>query len=208
MPYAVSYRIAEKANANQPLLTMISNFCQNHIPKHVVDLETVYSYGHCHHILGDSRNSRRSPNCATVCGQTCRIERNFARAPATKRLLYQIVREGVGTSIDLVEEEDLVKVVGDAGSKTVEQLEVHQFASTLQSFISPELHANLSFQNLSLVNGLEDLVEDTRDKNIDMINQVVENTILEDCGSVHLYLSAPNVAALGNHTDTTDIAVL
>ena len=41
-----------------------------------------------------------------------------------------------------------------------------------------------------------------------LINHAVNNTVLENGGTVHLHMSSPGVAALSNHTDTTDIAVL
>lgn len=45
---------------------------------------------------------------------------------------------------------------------------------------------------------------------VDMLitDQAVENTVLQDGGTIHLYLSKANASALANHTDTTDIFVL
>ncbi|CAJ1929360.1 unnamed protein product [Cylindrotheca closterium] len=40
------------------------------------------------------------------------------------------------------------------------------------------------------------------------VNEAVENRVMEDGGTVHLYLSRPESSALANHTDTTDIFVL
>jgi Cupin superfamily protein len=40
------------------------------------------------------------------------------------------------------------------------------------------------------------------------INEVVENTVLDDDGTIHAYISLPESSALLNHTDTTDIFVL
>lgn len=60
----------------------------------------------------------------------------------------------------------------------------------------------------SLVYYLEKLRESTLAINDGYIQQVVKNTVLETKGTIHLYLSTPHTAALGNHTDTTNIVVL
>lgn len=41
-----------------------------------------------------------------------------------------------------------------------------------------------------------------------VIHETVQNNVLKDDGTIHLYVSRPNSAALGNHTDITDIFVL
>ena len=41
-----------------------------------------------------------------------------------------------------------------------------------------------------------------------MINKVIPNDVLEDDGTIHLYLSSRDAAALANHTDITDIFVI
>lgn len=48
----------------------------------------------------------------------------------------------------------------------------------------------------------------TLQKTIDLIQEVVDNSVLQDGGTVHLYISPPNLAALDNHTDITDVVFL
>lgn len=140
-----------------------------------------------------------------------RIERNFAPVTETRRLLHQIVHEGVEEDANKFDQ-DTLAVYGDSGMKHVERLQKDQFASTMQSFISNEYHVKHqqlpSKINRSLVYYIEKLNRSTEQKNEKFIEQVVDNNILENGGTVHLYISAPETAALANHTDTTDIVVL
>lgn len=57
------------------------------------------------------------------------------------------------------------------------------------------------------------MIEETsgpaRERSSGIISNVAASSILDDdFGTVHLYMSAPETAALNNHTDVTDIAVL
>lgn len=136
-----------------------------------------------------------------------RIERSWVPEKDTKHLLHQLVHEGVETSIEKMDNE-IVRFYGDAGYPYVDEPPKDQFFPILQSFVSHEYHASEESKKQSLVYLLEKLESPTREKNEEMIKQVVDNTILEDGGTIHLYVSAPEMAALDNHTDTTDIVVL
>lgn len=141
--------------------------------------------------------------------RTFRIERNFVPATETKKLLHQIVNEGMETDESRLDH-GTVTVFGDRGNHYADQLDKAEFASALQSFVSHELgqQPNQPFANQSLVYYLEILSTTTLQKNEELIQQVVDNSVLEDGGTIHLYLSSPGVAALDNHTDVTDIVVL
>lgn len=144
---------------------------------------------------------------------TYRIERDFAASRDTQQLLHQIVYEGIDASTDRLSHRETLKLVADRGEDhpAGEDLESSQFASLMQEFISPDFHHHDPHdpsKNYSLIYYMEHLAPDALEKNQNFVNQVVENSILEDGGTLHLYMSAPNMAALKNHTDTTDIVVL
>ncbi|KAL3930218.1 MAG: hypothetical protein SGBAC_011855 [Bacillariaceae sp.] len=53
------------------------------------------------------------------------------------------------------------------------------------------------------------LVKDVARKHVrSIVNNTIENSVIEDGGTIHLYLSRPEASALANHTDVTDIFVL
>lgn len=135
-----------------------------------------------------------------------RVQRSLVPAQQSKQLLRRIAYDGVETDMDQLNIEAL-NLNGDRGARTAMEIEKEAFAKTLQDFISFEFHANEP-SNHSLIYFFERLELTTREKNQKMVKDVVNNTVMEDGGTIHLYISAPGLAALDNHTDTTDIVVL
>ena len=63
----------------------------------------------------------------------------------------------------------------------------------------------------SFVYRLEHLNDLAKRNSFDLVKDVVtdrSNRVMEDGGTMHMYVSAPGAAAMANHTDTTDIFVL
>lgn len=137
--------------------------------------------------------------------KTYRIARQFATAPDAKNLLHKLVYEGVETEIENLDW-DVVTLMGDGGKRPEKPLLREEYIPAMQEFISND-NSN-DAKNHSLVYYIESLAPPTRRTNKAMIQEVVENTVLEEGGTVHLYLSGRDMSALGNHTDVTDIVVL
>lgn len=79
------------------------------------------------------------PHISSTSTETSyRIERNFAQATKTQRVLHRIVHEGVEEDASNFDQ-DAVAVFGDSGIAYAKQLQKDQFALILQSFISNEL---------------------------------------------------------------------
>lgn len=152
------------------------------------------------------------PSSASISSQFTdkkhRIERSFAPPDEAKKLLLQIVHEGFETEPTKLESRTVV-VKGYQGDPNVEQLEKEQFASALKAFITNDNHGNQpTDDHTSLVYYIERLQKPTLEVNENLIQKVVDNNVLADGGTIHLYLSSPKASALANHTDTTDIVVV
>lgn len=77
----------------------------------------------------------------------------------------------------------------------------------MQAFIFPDFHSPSNSNSKQIPPGhsmeyyLEKLQHSTLQNNKNFTSQVLEITVLDDGGTIHLYLSAPETSALGNHTD-------
>lgn len=166
-----------------------------------------------------------------------RIERQRASHTAMHKLLVDLVYDGIPQDEDEYYpfEPMTVRKVGDSGRKVdPRQLPVEDYAAALQNFIRPEYHTALKkyyedaeeTRKHNLLYLLEKLQGPSRDRTRRILSEYVDESIWKststtgettttalnkeagDMVSVHLYLSAPGTAALANHTDITDIAVL
>lgn len=150
---------------------------------------------------------------STFSDTTYRIERQYVPNIIAKTLLQRLVQEGVPTERDSESDKfypDNVKVLGNNGLDTVEQLSVENYTVALQKFGTEDYHALTQERShdTSVVYYIEQLEGAPRERSEKIIQEVAPNSILEDGGTIHLYLSSPGAAALGNHTDTTPIVVL
>lgn len=96
-----------------------------------------------------------------------------------------------------------VKYKGDAGS----QVSTPDVVPSLENIRSIIYGASFH-ETTSVVVLLEHMFGSKLSQIKESINNVVPNKVLEDGGTIHMYMSPPGIAALGNHSDTTDIFVL
>lgn len=135
-----------------------------------------------------------------------RIERNFFPRSLTTTTLNALVHNGVPN-----EEDDFppnaLKVIGDGGVGNVPQFAPTEYSALLRNFAK---EAGSTLEKHSLVYYIENTNDATIERAQEILSKVADPSILGEAegGTVHLYMSAPGVAALGNHTDTTDIVVL
>lgn len=154
-------------------------------------------------IVSAEQEHNRIPD--TFVDTDYRIERGFVHPVAAANLLEDLLFHGVPTDDEEVNTAALKKI-GDAGQTIVDQYATEQYTAALQNFTKPEHH--MSFQH-SLVYYLEQLDGPSRERTNEIVSNFAAASILEDdTGTAHVYLSAPGMAALDNHTDTTDIVVL
>lgn len=92
----------------------------------------------------------------------------------------------------------LVSTLGDAGTKVEEEPPAHE---AIDALYQPESKESAVFR-------LEHLRTPVYDESKELVNELVPNNVMEDGGTIHLYVSSPGASALANHTDTTDIFVL
>ena len=128
------------------------------------------------------------------------IQRGFVEEAAAKDLYYKILDSSLPGPKDNFHP-NLIGFKGDAGSQ-VEPLSLAKSATDLRHLLDGTIE-----ERKSGIFRVEHLKRDyNHTKNL--INNVVENRVLEEGGTIHMYLSNPDSAALDNHTDPTDIAVL
>ena len=85
-----------------------------------------------------------------------------------------------------LDDDTVVEAIGDAGDYGKAMLRKSTY---------------LQCRNASPTSTMPTIVSNALQNNIEIMKQVLDNSILQDGGTIHLYLSAPNIAALGNHTD-------
>jgi len=100
-----------------------------------------------------------------------------------------------------------VKLIGEAGRKVNDQPLAENYNALLREFSNDNYHEDTNAKE-SLVYYVEQIDGEPFERSKEMINNVTPNSVLEDGGTVHLYMSSPDAAALDNHTDTTDIVVV
>lgn len=136
-----------------------------------------------------------------------RIERQRLSADDTFQLLNDLIYHGIPAEGEDGFPKMALKKIGYAGTKIDHQHKVEDYGTALQNFIKPEHHLNFEEKH-SLLYLLEQLEGPSRVRTNSIISDFASESILKDGGSAHLYMSAPGMAALDNHTDTTDIVVL
>lgn len=154
------------------------------------------------------------------------IGRQFVSSSTiTSQLLKDLITNGIpreGESSRFPK--SALRKLGDAGDlEHVGQYDVADFGAALYNFTAAAAHYraeqrkhNGKLPQLrapedqhSLVYYLEQMDGPSLERSKDILSSVVSPSFLEQSkNTIHLYLSAPGTAALGNHTDTTDIVVL
>ena len=135
-----------------------------------------------------------------------RIERNAVAAEAARELYQDILEAGLPGPRDRFHEE-LLGITLDAGASLPDKDSMTQMerATRFQQIVH---QASGSRENGIL--RIEHLDNVVQKRTHSMIDEIVQGngSSQEHGGTIHLYLSPPNSAALNNHTDTTDIVVL
>lgn len=134
-----------------------------------------------------------------------RLHPNFAPAEQAKHLLHQIANHGVFSSNG---EHYLEAIHLLNNGKPIFLPKDNPFFDSVHLFSTNQYHVENPGEESSLVYYLEQLEPTRLRKTSDFIGEVVNNTVLELGGTIHLYVSPPGKSALGNHTDQADIVVL
>jgi len=133
-----------------------------------------------------------------------RIERGLVTQEEVQTLYQEILEVAVPGPRDGFHR-SLLGIMGDAGAH-VERMTSQERVTQFRRIMEPQ---GEDFQARgSGILRIEHLQDTDRDKVKRVVNEGIENRVLEDEGTIHVYLSRPNSAALPNHTDTTDIFVL
>lgn len=132
------------------------------------------------------------------------IERSLVEPEAASALYREILRTATPGPKDKFSPH-LVAIHGDGGANDDDDLTTSVKALKFQDIV--DVHSNSTKRESGLLR-VEHLKDIDKQKVDDLIYDVVPNKVLEEEGTIHLYLSRPDSSALANHTDTTDIAVL
>ena len=159
---------------------------------------TVTHLGSC---VGGSAATAATPVLSKAT--SIRIERSLVSKEAAQELYLDILETAVPGPRDNFHN-SLLGFKGDAGI----QVEQGVLTSVERATKFRELIGTDSAKHESGILRIEHLKRNDYDRAKELIHKVVENSVLEDEGTIHLYLSRPNSAALANHTDPTDIFVL
>lgn len=155
---------------------------------------------------------------ADFIDRSYRIERQFVPTSTASKVMKDLVYSAVPNNEEAPEDffsMGAVRKIGDSGNTHVEQYDISEYSSALQNFTTPEYHAMSGGDGgsgqgkHSLVYYLEEMEGPPLERAEEVISTVASHSFLQQgTSSVHLYMSSPGSAALKNHTDTTDIAVL
>lgn len=127
------------------------------------------------------------------------VVRNYISEEVASQLYADLRVVGFPTSKDDEVHPSLVSTHGHAGG-------------SLDGMLPPPYQAleevYKSGSQQSVVLRMEHMTEHVYDQSKGLVNEVAPNNVMEEGGTVHLYVSSPGASALDNHTDTTDIVVL
>lgn len=130
-----------------------------------------------------------------------RTERGFV-ATETAHGVFEGLRDGTIPYPQDGVSEKLLTINGDAG-ETIDFESTWDRVEAFRDIIHDEAEGKVS--GILRIQELKRLDYEYAKK---LVNTAVENRVIEDGGTIHLYLSRPEAAALANHTDVTDIFVL
>ena len=147
-----------------------------------------------------------------------KIERNFVSKEVAQALYRDILETAMPSPKDHFHP-NLLGFKGDAGGKShldddvnttnVERgTKFRKLTTTSVAGDDETMHSTSTVTQESGILRVEHLNRNDYDQTNHLINEVVENNVMSDGGTIHLYISKPNSAALNNHTDPTDIFVL
>lgn len=135
-------------------------------------------------------------------GPSFRIQKGLVSPSKAKLLLRQLLYESFHSPTI---PEDAIHLTGQSGA-TVDQLEVN--VTHISSLLDPVEEQQDDPKNQSVVIRFENMEGETFINNKNLINDVIQNSVMEEDGTIHMYISPPGLSALGNHTDPDDIVVV
>jgi Cupin superfamily protein len=138
-------------------------------------------------------------------GVTLSVNRNVIPKAVAHKLYQDLVK--LPSEVDVSIDPRVIGFLGDAGSKAYTPSTSVDILSKLHSLVNSKQDDALMIAESAIVR-IEYLQGKAHNDAMDLIDEVVPQHVTEPEGSIHLYISSPNMAALGNHTDTTDIYVL
>ncbi|CAJ1933696.1 unnamed protein product [Cylindrotheca closterium] len=132
-----------------------------------------------------------------------RIQRNFVSVEGVSRLFDDIRELTVPHPQDAIDK-GLLSIHGHGGT-TYDFPETEDKISAFRDIIYDDERAH---GQISGILRLQLVKESVRDHVKSIVNRTIDNSVIENGGTIHLYLSKPESSALANHTDVTDIFVL
>jgi hypothetical protein len=136
-------------------------------------------------------------------GVTVSVNRNLITDAVARQLYQNLIT--LPTEADVTIDHRVIGFMGDAGSKVNTPSSSVDVLKKLQSLIQQDDALN---QAESAIFRVEHLQGKGYNQAVDLIHDVAPPQVTEPEGTMHLYISSPNMAALDNHTDITDIYVL
>ena len=133
-------------------------------------------------------------------GATLSVNRNVIPKVVAHKLYQDLVK--LPTEVDISIDPRVIGFLGNAGSKVYTP---SSSVDILRKFL------NLIKQDDELKNAqsaivrIEYLQGKAHNDAMDLIDEAVPQQVTEPEGTIHLYISSPNMAALDNHPDPTDM---
>lgn len=140
-------------------------------------------------------------NASLVMQNKLRIERGFV-ATETAFGVFEGIRDGTIPYPQDRVSNNLLTIKGDAGG-TIDFSNTSDQVQAFRDIIHDEAEGRVSG-----ILRIQDLKQRKYEYAKELVSTAVENSVIEDGGTIHLYLSRPESAALANHTDIYDIFVL
>jgi hypothetical protein len=135
-------------------------------------------------------------------GISLSVNRNVITKSAANKLYRDLVT--LPTEVDVAIDPRVIAFLGDAGSKISTPSSSADVLTKLHSLIQQDHDAAWN-QGENAIVRVEYLQGTVHNQALDLIEQVIPQQVTEPEGTIHLYISSPDTAALDNHTDTTDI---
>ena len=133
------------------------------------------------------------------------IERTLVPTDVAENLYHEILESALPGPRDNFHV-NLLGIKGDAGVDAM--LTPGERATRFRAMVGRSQTTAGSVEKESGILRVEHLQRSDYNHVEKQINDVIQNRVLQDDGTIHVYVSKPNSAALANHTDDTDIFVL
>ncbi|KAL3930779.1 MAG: hypothetical protein SGBAC_011617 [Bacillariaceae sp.] len=140
-------------------------------------------------------------NATLVMQNKLHIEQGYVMEE-TAQGVFEAIRDGSIPSPQDAISKTLLKINGDAG-ETIDFSNTSDQVQAFRDIINEEAEGKVSG-----ILRIQEMEQADYEYTKSVVRTAVENRVMEDGGTIHMYLSSPESSALANHTDTTDIFVL